>query len=258
MSVRPGIIEGVSTSSWQQTRALFEQCLNLDPAARETRLATATAEVRTEVLELLDFADRESPVQERYVPIAVLDTNGRGLVFSARDDVSGGPVVLKMFRVQSDRVAEARTLLARQVEFAAELPCGVPWLAAGVAADRVAWIVQQPSEAVGLEQFAATTSPSKSRRRALFRRIHAALRTAKEFGLCSHWPVPGQILIGASDHVALTDFGLLAELAVDPGGVVMQPAEALRVGVALLLPELAVPTDAGPERILQLLERDDS
>ena len=150
---------------------------------------------------------------------AVAGRGGMGIVYRATQVALGRPVALKLIAANYAGERSFRERFKREWETAASIdhPNVIPLYEAGAAEEHL-FIAMRFVEGVDLAELIAREpeiAPERAVR--IIAQVASALDAAHARGLVHRDVKPGNVLIGADDHVYLTDFGLTKNPTTDVG-----------------------------------------
>ena len=150
---------------------------------------------------------------------AVAGRGGMGIVYRATQVALGRPVALKLIAANYAGERSFRERFKREWETAASIdhPNVIPLYEAGAAEEHL-FIAMRFVEGVDLAELIAREpeiAPERAVR--IIAQVASALDAAHARGLVHRDVKPGNVLIGADDHVYLTDFGLTKNPTTDSG-----------------------------------------
>ncbi|MDA0184651.1 protein kinase [Solirubrobacter phytolaccae] len=144
---------------------------------------------------------------------SVAGRGGMGIVYRATQVALGRPVALKLLTAELAADEAFRQRFRREWETAAAIdhPNVIPLYEAGESADGQLFIAMRFVDGVDLAYLSADGPMAAERAVRLVAQIGAALDAAHARGLVHRDVKPANVLVGACDHVYLTDFGLSRE-----------------------------------------------
>jgi DNA-binding beta-propeller fold protein YncE len=170
-----------------------------------------------------------------YLIDGVVGRGGMGVVYRATEVALERPVALKLIAPELANDEGFRERFLRESRLAASLdhPAILPLYAAGEA-DGQLYIATRFVDGIDLRELLARTGPLPAQRTlSLVHQVADALDAAHARNLVHRDVKPGNVLVDASDHCYLCDFGLTTQIGV--GGTTM--TGALRGSLDYLAPE---------------------
>src|SRR5262245_10015277 len=170
-----------------------------------------------------------------YVIDGIVGRGGMGVVYRATEVALERPVALKLIAPELANDEEFRERFLRESRLAASLdhPAILPLYAAGEA-DGQLYIATRFVDGIDLRALLARTGPLPAERTlSLVHQVADALDAAHARNLVHRDVKPGNVLVDASDHCYLCDFGLTTQIGV--GGTTV--TGELRGSLDYLAPE---------------------
>tara|TARA_R110002094_G_scaffold70788_2_gene79409 strand:+ start:4433 stop:6835 length:2403 start_codon:yes stop_codon:yes gene_type:complete len=236
-----------SENDWKVVRELFEECLELDRAARARRLGDAAPAIRTEVEELLSehegSADRMNPgschrafvsaaqqvvgigsVISGYRILEVLGRGGMGTVYLAEQETPRRRVALKLvtsavlgresaqrFQLEADLLGRLRHRGIAQI-----YEVGVHEESSSLGVMQWPFFAMEFVEgAKTLSDWAAERAWTERQKLEILLQVCAAMQHAHERGVVHRDLKPQNVLIDAEGNAKVIDFGIARTLDQD-------------------------------------------
>ena len=168
-------------------------------------------------------ARRGRTVIPGYAIVREVGRGGMGVVYEAVEEALGRTVALKVVAPERVREEGFRERFVAESRMAASLdhPNVLPVFGAGETADGMLWLSMRLVTGADLRSLAPLPA---TRAAAIVAQVGAALDAAHERRLVHRDVKPANVLVTASDHAYLTDFGLVK--ALDHGTTSRAPARS--------------------------------